>query len=138
MRLIFANAHPYLPDNTSGREISIHALAQRFRARGIDVAVFAERAGAAAPAESTTAYTVDLDLGYPVYRAPQTHLGYQAALADWRPGIAILPFGPPSMPLVALGLQAGVKAVLHVTSVEPHDYATSPVAHPGIGLIANS
>src|SRR5688572_30222414 len=112
MRLLFANPHSYLPDSTSGREISIHSLALRWRASGVEVAVFAERAGPAGRFER------DDSLGYPVFRAPQAGAVFYAVLADWRPDVAIYPFGPRSMPLVASGLQAGVKAVLHVTNIE--------------------
>jgi len=132
VRLLFANPHPYLPDSTSGREISIHALALRWRAAGIDVAVFAER-------EATPgAFTRDEALGYPVYRVAKPLTGFGAVLADFKPEIAIYPFGPRSLPMVALGLQAGVKAVLHVTNIESTDLAANPLARPEIKLIANS
>jgi glycosyltransferase involved in cell wall biosynthesis len=132
MRLLFANPHPYLPDSTSGREISIHALALRWRDSGVAVAVFAERARLAGGVER------DDSLGYPVFRAPQPAAAFNAVLAEWRPNVAIYPFGPRSMPLVSHGLQAGVKAVLHVTNIESSDLAAHPLAHPEIALIANS
>lgn len=132
MRLLFANPHPYLPDSTSGREISIHSLALRWRAGGIEVAVFAERA------RLTGAFERDDSLGYPVFRAPQAVAAFSAVLAEWRPDVAIYPFGPRSMPLAALGLQAGVKAVLHVTNIEASDLSAHPLARPDIALIANS
>jgi glycosyltransferase involved in cell wall biosynthesis len=130
MRLLFANPHAYLPDSTSGREISIHALATRWRAAGIDVAVFCERTGAE--------LTRDETLGYPVYRAGQARAAFGAVLADWQPTVAIYPFGPLSLPLTALGLQAGVKAVLHVTNIESSGLDASPLAVPEIMLVANS
>jgi glycosyltransferase involved in cell wall biosynthesis len=130
MRLLFANPHPYLPDSTSGREISIDSLARRWRASGIEVAVFCGRAGAD--------LTRDDALGYPVYRAGQLHSGFGAVLAAWKPAVAIYPFGPLSLPLVGLGLQAGVKAALHVTNVEASDLGASPLARPEMILIANS
>jgi glycosyltransferase involved in cell wall biosynthesis len=132
MRLLFANPHPYLPDSTSGREISIHALAQRWRDSGVAVAVFAERASAAGGLERDDA------LGYPVFRAAQAQAAFSAVLADWRPDVAIYPFGPRSMPLLAAGLQAGVKAVLHVTNIESSDLSAHPLARPDIALVANS
>src|SRR5262245_48281043 len=100
MRILFANPHPYLPDSTSGREISIHSLALRWKASGIEVAVFCERKGAE--------HARDDALGYPVYRAPDARAGFAAVLADWKPSVAIYPFGPLSLPLAAVGLQAGV------------------------------
>jgi glycosyltransferase involved in cell wall biosynthesis len=131
-RLLFANPHPYLPDSTSGREISIHSLALRWRASGVEVAVLAERAGPAGRFER------DDSLGYPVFRAPQAVAAFNAVLADWRPDVAIYSFGPRSMPLVASGLLAGVKAVLHVTNIEASDLSAHPLARPDVALIANS
>jgi glycosyltransferase involved in cell wall biosynthesis len=130
MRILFANPHPYLPDSTSGREISIHCLALRWQACGIDVAVFCERAGAA--------FDRDDSLPYPIYRAPKPAADFPTALAQFKPTIAIYPFGPLSLPLAAQGLAAGVKAVLHVTNVEASDLGASPLARPDLLLIANS
>ena len=130
MRILFANPHAYLPDSTSGREISIHALAMRWQASGIDVAVFCERAGIDFGRDDT--------LPYPVYRAAQPALHFQAVLAQWKPTVAIYPFGPKSLPLAALGLHAGVKAALHVTNIEASDLDASPLARPDLMLIANS
>src|SRR5689334_3939695 len=113
MRILFANPHPYLPDSTSGREISIHSLALRWKASGIDVAVFCARAGAAFGRDDT--------LPYPVYRAAEPALHFQTALAHFKPTVAIYPFGPKSLPLAAQGLQAGVKAALHITNIEAAD-----------------
>jgi glycosyltransferase involved in cell wall biosynthesis len=132
MRLLFANPHPYLPDHTSGREVSIHSLALRWRASGVEVAVCAERDGVGAQFERDDA------LGYPVYRVAKPIADFAAVLAAWQPDIAVYPFGPLSLPLVVLGLQAGVKAVLHVTNVEASGLAASPLSRPEIALIANS
>jgi glycosyltransferase involved in cell wall biosynthesis len=132
MRILFANPHPYLPESTSGREISIHSLALRWGAQGIAVAVCAERASAGG------AFARDEALGYPVYRVAKPLAGFGAVLAEWRPSVAIYPFGPLSLPLVALGLQAGVKAALHVTNIESSDLAANPLARPEIALVANS
>jgi glycosyltransferase involved in cell wall biosynthesis len=130
MRILFANPHPYLPDSTSGREISIHSLALRWKASGIDVAVFCDRAGAAFDRDDT--------LPYPVYRAAQPALHFQAALAHFKPTVAIYPFDPKSLPLAAQGLHGGVKAALHVTNIEAADLGASPLARPDLMLIANS
>jgi glycosyltransferase involved in cell wall biosynthesis len=130
MRILFANPHPYLPDSTNGREITTDSLARRWTAGGIAVAVFCERAGAAAARDDA--------LGYPVYRAPQALAGFAAWLAEWRPDVAIYPFDPPGLKLAALGLQAGVKAVLHVSNVEAADLGASPLARPDLMLIAVS
>jgi glycosyltransferase involved in cell wall biosynthesis len=132
MRLLFANPHPYLPDSTSGREISIDALARRWRAQGVAVAVFCERPGVAAP------YACDDGLGYPVYRAAKSVAAFRAVLAAFQPTVALYPFSPPSLPLVALGLAAGVKAVLHVTNIEAPDLTAQPLARPDVALVANS
>jgi glycosyltransferase involved in cell wall biosynthesis len=130
MRILFANPHPYLPDSTSGREISIHSLALRWKASGIDVAVFCERASAAFDRDDT--------LAYPVYRAAQPALHFQAALAHIQPTVAIYPFDPKSLQLAAQGLHAGVKTALHVTNIEAADLGASPLARPDLMLIANS
>jgi glycosyltransferase involved in cell wall biosynthesis len=130
MRILFANPHAYLPDSTSGREISIHALAMRWQASGIDVAVFCERAGADFDRDDT--------LPYPVYRAARPALQFQMVLAQWKPTVAIYPFGPKSLPLAAQGLHAGVKAAFHVTNIEASDLGASPLARSDLMLIANS
>ncbi len=86
MRLPFANPHPYLPEATSGRDISIHEQALRWRAAGIDVAVFCERAGLPA---------LQHDDGPEAIRSiarrnpspPTTR-----RVADWKPDVAIYPF----------------------------------------------
>ncbi len=132
MRLLFANPHPYLPDSTSGRDISIHEQALRWHAQGIDVAVFAERHGLAQALERDDA------LGYPVYRAALPAASLAAALADWKPEIAIYPFGRHGMPLAATGLRAGVKAALLVSNIEASGIGASPLARPDMAFIANS
>lgn len=132
MRLLFANPHPYLPDSTSGREISIDALARRWRESGVDVAVFATRTGLAA------GFARDDTQVYPVYRSGMPARDFGAVLADWRPEIAIYPFGLAGLALAAQGLQAGVKAVLHVTNIESSDLSAQPLARTDVALIANS
>jgi glycosyltransferase involved in cell wall biosynthesis len=129
MRLLFANPHAYLPDSTSGRDISIHEQALRWHADGIEVGVFCARGGL-----GSTAFERDVALGYPVYRATQPAAAFGAVLADWQPEVAIYPFAPPSFPLLEFGLRAGVKAVLHVTNVE--HLAASP--GPEIALVTVS
>jgi glycosyltransferase involved in cell wall biosynthesis len=132
MRLLFANPHPYLPDSTSGRDISIHEQVLRWRAQGIEVAVFAERTGLG------TVFQRDDALGYPIYRAAKPGAAFGAVLADWQPGIAIYPFGPHSLPLAALGLEAGVKAALLVSNIEPSGLNATPLARSDMALIASS
>jgi glycosyltransferase involved in cell wall biosynthesis len=132
MRVLFANPHPYLPDSTSGRDVGIHEQALRWRAGGIDVAVFCRRAGPGG------AFERDDALGYPVYRAAEPAASFGAVLADWHPDIAIYPFAPRSLPLVGLGLRAGVKAALQVTGIEGADLALSPLAHADLALVAVS
>jgi glycosyltransferase involved in cell wall biosynthesis len=132
MRVLFANPHPYLPDSTSGRDVGIHEQALRWRAGGVDVAVLCERAGL------STGSARDDALGYPVYRAAEPAGSFGAILADWKPDIAIYPFGPRSFRLLGLGLQAGVKAVLQVASVEGADLALSPLAQADLSLVAVS
>ena len=119
MRLLFASTFAYWPDSTNGRETSAHALTLRLQARGIPVAVFA---GTPKPAQGEGPrpfITRDETLGYPVFRVREPLLAYNEVLAEWRPDIAIVPFHEPMMPLVALGLAAGVKTAMHVTSVDP-------------------
>jgi hypothetical protein len=134
MRLLFASEFPYWPDSTSGRETSAHALTLRLQAQGIDVAVFAGTPKKA-PAESPRPFIARDDaLGYPVYRVKEPLLAYNEVLAEWRPDIAILPFHAPVMPLVALGLATGVKAMLHVTTVEASSAAMNLFQRPEILL----
>jgi glycosyltransferase involved in cell wall biosynthesis len=121
MRILFASPHAYLPDSTSGREISTHEQALRWHGGGIDVAVFAARPGLAALAR-------DEALGYPVYRAARPIASLNAVLADWKPDVAIYPFDPQGLPLAVAGLQAGVKAALHVTNIDASGIGATPLA----------
>ena len=132
MRLLFASTFPYWPDSTSGRETSAHALTLRLQARGIPVAVFAGTAKAAGAARHFIRR--DDTLGYPVYRVGELLLAYNDVLAEWRPDIALLPFHQPVMPLVALGVAAGVKALLHVTTVDATSAAMNFFQRPEIML----
>jgi glycosyltransferase involved in cell wall biosynthesis len=141
MRLMFATTIPYLPHNTGGMLTSTHALALRLQQRGVAVAAFAGQPGVSSVRASDPAdrsFAVDHTLGYPVYRARRPVAAYADVLADWRPDIAILPFGAATAPLAALGLDAGVKAVLYAHSVEPRDLGGVPIARPDVTLIANS
>lgn len=132
MRLLFASPHRYLPDAIAGRDISMHSLLARCRQAGAAVAVLAER-----PDAGGRDFARDEGLGYPVYRAAEPAAALAAVLADWQPDVAIYPFDPRGLPLLALGLQAGVKAALHITNVESL-LAASPVVRPDVALIANS
>jgi glycosyltransferase involved in cell wall biosynthesis len=134
MRLLFASAFPYWPESTSGRETSAHALTLRLQARGIAVAVFAgtpENVRAESPRPFIAR---DETLGYPVYRVREPLLAYGDVLREVRPDIALLPFHRPNMPLVALGIAAGVKAVLHVTTVDPSSAAMNLLQRPEVML----
>jgi glycosyltransferase involved in cell wall biosynthesis len=138
LRLLFASPFPYWPDNTSGRETSAHALTLRLQRRGIPVAVFAGTPKAR-PGESRRSFiTRDETLGYPVFRVREPLLAYDDVLAEFRPDIAILPFHEPCMALVALGLRAGVKAALLVTSVDSASASLNLVQRPEIMLLACS
>ncbi|MDQ7249176.1 glycosyltransferase [Dongia sedimenti] len=123
MRILFASPHVYLPDSTSGREISTHEQALRWHGDGIAVAVLAERPGLAG-------LTRDEALGYPIYRAADPRASFNAVLADWRPEIAVYPHDAQGQALAVAGLQAGVRAALHVTNVDAAGIGGSPLAHP--------
>jgi glycosyltransferase involved in cell wall biosynthesis len=138
VRLLFASTFPYWPDNTNGRETSAHALTLRLQAQGIPVAVFAGTPKPERGQDPRPFITRDETLGYPVFRAKEPLLAYNDVLAEWRPDIAVIPFHEPIMPLVALGLAAGVKAALLVTSVESDAAALNLIQHPDIMLLACS
>lgn len=133
MRLLFASPFPYLPDNTSGREASTHALALRLRDAGHAVA-----AVAALPETDQRARASDETLGYPVYRAREPLLRYAEVLRDFRPDLAVLPLAPLSLPLAALGIERGVKAMLHATNVDPRNATLNLIARPELLVTANS
>src|SRR5471030_2055638 len=70
--LIFATTHKYLPDRTGGSEISTHALCKALQEIGWTVAVVCgglQRDRLLHPPGDAFALSVDVDLGYPVYRA---------------------------------------------------------------------
>lgn len=77
MKILFANAHPFLPQMTGGAQSSMHDLACEFRRRGHDVAVLGGLVKDGWTGWKSRVqlhlrrrgYAVDCTLGYPVYRA---------------------------------------------------------------------
>jgi len=138
LRLLFASVYPYWPDNTSGRETSAHALALRLQQRGIPVAVFAGMSQHALAQSPRTLVMRDETLGYPVFRVREPLISYNDVLDEFRPDVAILPFHAPVMPLASLGMNAGVRTALLVTSVDTTAAALNPIARPEMLLLACS
>jgi glycosyltransferase involved in cell wall biosynthesis len=141
MRLLFASTVPHLPHNIGGMQTSTHALALGIRRRGHAVAAFgalpASAAGRSTPAP-IGAWDVDETLSYPTYRAPRPIPAFGPVLKDWRPDIAVVPFGAATAPLAAIALDRGVRVALYAHSAEPRDLAVTPIARPEVRLIANS
>jgi hypothetical protein len=138
LRLLFASAYPYWPDNTSGRETSAHALTLRLQWRGLAVAVFAGMSKHALAQSPRTLVMRDETLGYPVFRVREPLLSFNDVLEEFRPDVAILPFHAPVMPLATLGMKAGVKTALLVTSVDTVAAALNPIQRPEMMLLACS
>jgi len=136
MRVLFASPFPYLPHNTSGREVTTHAMALRLRDRGSAAAVFAGLPPG--PTAADAPYVTDEGLGYPVFRASRPLAAYHAVLAAWHPDAVVLPLSAPCAPLAAIDLQAGIRTAFLATNADTQDLATQLIAQPGIGLIANS
>ena len=77
MKILLANAHPYIPQMVGGAQSSINDLAREFAARGHEVSVLSGltgkgRLGVVSRVKlklNRRGYVVDRTLGYPVYRA---------------------------------------------------------------------
>ncbi|WP_349370903.1 glycosyltransferase [Salinarimonas sp.] len=145
MRILFASAHPYIPQIAGGAQSSTHELAGELVARGHEVAVLAglTKPGAvglrARVALKLTGrgYAVDRALGYPTFRAWHPHEAVARVLAAWRPEVVVTQSGFP-VPIARKSLECGVPAVLYLRNVEFEDLGGDPAGLPGARFIANS
>lgn len=142
MDIAFVSGNPHMPQVLGGVEVNTHALAGELVRRGNSVCVLAKlslRNGfglwrAAQIATSARNFCVDLDLGYPVFRARRP-VNHTAALP--RPTVAVVQNGP-MLDLADSFARIAVPSVayLHGLGFEswPHDGAELPFR----GYIANS
>jgi glycosyltransferase involved in cell wall biosynthesis len=145
MRILFASAHPYIPQIAGGAQSSTHELAGELRARGHDVAVLAGLVKPGALGLRARAllklarrpYATDRALGYPVFRTWHPHDVVDRVVRAWRPDVVLAQSGFP-VPIARKALQCGAPAVLYLRNVEFEDLGGDPAALAGARFIANS
>jgi glycosyltransferase involved in cell wall biosynthesis len=129
MKILFAMAHPYLPEFSGGIQSSTHELAQGLISRGHEVAVLANLIGAGLAGYRTRIARkllrrqaiVDNRVGYPVYR---TWFAWDAAaeLIDLaKPDVVVV---QPRLPvrLAKAFEHTNVPVVLYIRDVEFRDH----------------
>ena len=145
MRILFASAHPYLPEIVGGSQVNTHELAKALIARGHDVAVLAGLAGMGwtglksrvalkLGSGGTASGTWD---GYRVYRAWSGWEGAARAVDAFRPDVAIAQSG--AILRMAVALRAGgVPTVIYNHNVEFDDHGADMADVADAPFLANS
>lgn len=145
MRILFASAHPYIPQIAGGAQSSTHELAGALGARGHDVAVLAGLTKPGALGLRARAllklarrpFATDHALGYPVFRTWHPHTVVDRVAAAWRPDVVLTQSGFP-VPIAREALRCGAPAVLYLRNVEFEDLGGDLADLPGARFIANS
>lgn len=142
MNIAFVSGNPHMPQVLGGVEVNTHALAGELIRRGNMVCVLAKlslrnRFGlwrAARIATSARTIWVDLDLGYPVFRAhrPANHAG-----AVPRPTVAVVQNGP-MLDLAAGFARIAVPSVAYLHGLGFESWPNGATGLPFRGYIANS
>lgn len=145
MRILFANAHYYLPQYVGGLQSSTHELALELKRRGHDVGVLANLIGndltglrsRLARKLFRQEASADYALGYPVYR---TWFAWDAAeyvMEKMRPDVVVIQ----PRQTVRLGLEfqrLGAPVVVYLRDVEFHDHGGSLRDLQQASFVANS
>jgi glycosyltransferase involved in cell wall biosynthesis len=145
MRILFANAHYYLPQYVGGLQSSTHELALELKRRGHEVSVLANLIGndltglrsRLARKLFRQEASVDHGLGYPIYR---TWFAWDAAEYVMRKAMPDVVVIQPRQ-TVRLGLEfqrIGAPIVVYLRDVEFHDHGGSLSELTQARFIANS
>lgn len=145
MKILLANAHPFLPQMTGGAQSSMHDLACEFRRRGHDVGVLggltkAGWTGLKSRVELKTrgrVFAVDRALGYPVYRAWHPWEVVAEVARHMKADVVV----PQSMYPVRFAhalLGEPTRVVIYLRNVEPDDLGGDLQSLTGVSYVANS
>lgn len=145
MRILFATAHPYIPQIAGGAQSSTHELALNFKARGHTVAVAAGLIGGDWLALknrvffklSGKKYAKDEGLGYAVYRSWFVQKTISRVIAEFRPDIVFAQSGFP-VPIARECNILGVPIAIYLRNVEHEDLGGDLRTLKNVRFIANS
>jgi len=144
MRILFAGAHPYLPQIAGGTQSNTHELAAELIKRGHEVGVLSGLTGKGwiggkgrLALKLGREVAVDRSQGYPVYRSWFAAKGATAAARRFRPDVAIAQSG--RILEVAEALRAAdVPTLLYFHNVEFDDHGGSMDRFRNATCLANS
>ena len=145
MRILFASAHPYLPQLSGGSQANTHEMAERLIARGHQVAVLAGLTGQGwlglrdrvLLKLGRSRAAVDRRLGYPVYRSWFAWEGAADCVERFRPDVAVVQSG--AILRLAEALRAAATPILiYNHNVEFDDHGTGIGGFRDEIFIANS
>lgn len=145
MKILLANAHPYIPQMTGGAQSSMHDLASEFASRGHEVAVLGGLTkqgwvGLKSRIDlklRRRGYAVDHGLGYPVHRA---WFAWKAVADIARRMNADVVVPQSRLPVqFAQALEGtGTRVVIYLRNVEADDLGGDPRDLQGVSYVANS
>ncbi|SOB81116.1 Glycosyltransferase involved in cell wall bisynthesis [Sphingomonas guangdongensis] len=145
MRILFASAHPYLPQLSGGTQANTHEMAERLIARGHEVAVLAGLTscgwiglrGRVLMKVGHGRSAVDTALGYRVYRAWFAWDGAADCVARFRPDVAVVQSG--AILRVADALRtSGTPILIYNHNVDFDDHGSDICSFRDEIFIANS
>jgi len=145
MRILFASAHPYLPQIAGGTQSNTDEIVRELLPRGHEVAVLSGLTGdgwtglrgRVSLKFMRRAAVLDHDLEYPVYRSWHAWDGADEVIARFRPDVVVVQSG--SMLRVASAFyRRGVPTVLYFHNVEFDDHAGEIGEFADAVMLANS
>lgn len=145
MRILFASAHPYLPQIAGGTQSNTDEIVRELLPRGHQVAVLSGLTGdgwtglrgRVSLKLLRRAAVLDHDQDYPVYRSWHAWNGAGEVVARFRPDVVVVQSG--SMLRVAAALRRrGVPTVLYFHNVEFDDHAGEIGDFADAVMLANS
>lgn len=145
MRILFATAHPHLPQFSGGSQSSTHELALELVERGHSVGVLAALAGTGYIGLRNRVLMklldrktiVDRFSGYEVYRKWFVWEDIPDVVACARPDVALVQAMNP-VPIAAALRAAGVPTIIYLRDVEFGSLGGDPRALSGVRYVANS
>ena len=145
MKILLANAHPYIPQMVGGAQSSINDLAKEFAARGHEVSVLGGltgkgRLGAMSRVKlklNRRGYVVDRTLGYPVYRA-WFPWEVAADVARRVGGVVVVPQSEVPVKIAQALHGVDTRVVIYLRNAEVEDLGGSLHGLKGVTYVANS